>query len=220
MQNLDGIILWDLNSSGISSHPLALLTAVLPKAHLTSLSRMSGSGWLTTPSQSYGSSGSFLYTSSVCSFYLFLISSASTKSLPFMVLYCAHLWQKCSLDISYFPEEISSLSCSVVFFQFYTLIIDEGLVSQCCSLEICVFFGYIFPFLSCFSFLFFLQLFVRSPQKPLCLLAFLFLRDDFVHCLLYNIMDFPVHSSSGTLFTSSNHLNLFRSSASHSQIQA
>ena len=39
-----------LNSStGIPSHPLVLLTAVLPKAHLTLLSRMSGSGWLTTP---------------------------------------------------------------------------------------------------------------------------------------------------------------------------
>ena len=40
-----------LNSStGIPSHPLALLTAVLPKALLTLFSRMSGSGWLTTPS--------------------------------------------------------------------------------------------------------------------------------------------------------------------------
>ena len=38
------------SSTGIPSHPLALLTAVLPKAHLTSLSRMSGSWWLTTPS--------------------------------------------------------------------------------------------------------------------------------------------------------------------------
>ena len=38
-----------LNSSaGISLCPLALLTAVLPKAHLTSHSRISGSGWLIT----------------------------------------------------------------------------------------------------------------------------------------------------------------------------
>ena len=41
----------DLNSSaGISSHPLALLTALLLKAHWTLHSRMSGSGWLNTPS--------------------------------------------------------------------------------------------------------------------------------------------------------------------------
>ena len=40
-----------LNSStGIPSHSLALLTAVFPKASSTSHSRMSGSGWLTTPS--------------------------------------------------------------------------------------------------------------------------------------------------------------------------
>ena len=40
-----------LNSStGIPSHPLALLTAVIPKAYLISRSRMSGSGWLTISS--------------------------------------------------------------------------------------------------------------------------------------------------------------------------
>ena len=36
------------NSTGILSHPLALLIAVRPKADLTSLFRMFGSGWLTT----------------------------------------------------------------------------------------------------------------------------------------------------------------------------
>ena len=45
---------------------------------------MSCSGWLTTPSLSSGSSGSFSYSSSVYSFYLFLNSSASTRSLPFI----------------------------------------------------------------------------------------------------------------------------------------
>ena len=40
-----------LNSStGILSHPLSLLITVLPKAHLTLLSGISGSRWLTTPS--------------------------------------------------------------------------------------------------------------------------------------------------------------------------
>ena len=42
---------WDLNSSaGISLHPLALLIAVLLKTHLTSYTRMSGSGRQTTRS--------------------------------------------------------------------------------------------------------------------------------------------------------------------------
>ena len=40
-----------LNSSaGISLYPLALLTAVLLRGYLTLHSRLSGSGWLTTPS--------------------------------------------------------------------------------------------------------------------------------------------------------------------------
>ena len=41
----------DLNGfSGISSHPVLLLTAVLFKVHLTLYSRISVSGWLITPS--------------------------------------------------------------------------------------------------------------------------------------------------------------------------
>ena len=37
------------SSTGISSPPLALFIVMLPKAHLTSCSRMSGSNWVTTP---------------------------------------------------------------------------------------------------------------------------------------------------------------------------
>ena len=45
-----------LNSSGgIPSPPLALFVAMLPKAHLTSYSRMSGSRWVITPSWLSGS---------------------------------------------------------------------------------------------------------------------------------------------------------------------
>ena len=74
-----------LNSSTeIPLHPLVLFTVMLPKAHLTPHFRMSGSGWLTIPSQLSGSLRSFLYSSSVYSFHLFLISSVSTRSQPFL----------------------------------------------------------------------------------------------------------------------------------------
>ena len=44
---------------------------------------------------------------------------------------------KCSLGISNFLEEISSLSHSVVFLYFFALITEEGfLISPCCSLEL------------------------------------------------------------------------------------
>ena len=44
---------------------------------------------------------------------------------------------KCSLDISNFLEEISSLSFSIVFLYFFALIAEEDfLISPCYSLEI------------------------------------------------------------------------------------
>ena len=57
---------------------------ILPNAHLTSHSRMSGSRWVITPSWLSGSWRSFLYSSSVYSCHLFLISSASVRSIPFL----------------------------------------------------------------------------------------------------------------------------------------
>ena len=47
------------SSTGIPSPPLALFLAMLPKAHLTSHSRMSGSRWVITPSGLPGSWRSF-----------------------------------------------------------------------------------------------------------------------------------------------------------------
>ena len=48
------------NSAGISSPLPALFVVMLPKAHLTSQSRMSGSRWVMTPSWLSGSLRSFL----------------------------------------------------------------------------------------------------------------------------------------------------------------
>ena len=53
---------------------------MLPQAHLTSHSRMSGSRWVITPSWSSGSWRSFLYRFSIYSCHLFLISSASVAA--------------------------------------------------------------------------------------------------------------------------------------------
>ena len=56
--------IWN-SSAGIPSTSLALCVVMLPKAHLTSLSRMSGSRYVITPSWLSGSWRSFLYSSSV-----------------------------------------------------------------------------------------------------------------------------------------------------------
>ena len=60
---------------------------------------------------------------------------------------------KCSLGISDFLEEISSLSHSVVFLYFIALITEEGfLISPCYSLELCIQMGMLLLLLSHFSY--------------------------------------------------------------------
>ena len=82
----------------------------------------------------------------------------------------------CSLGITDFLEEISSLSHSVVLY-FFALITEEVFLFFYLSL---LFFGtlhlngYIFPFLLCFLHLFFSQLFVRPPQTAILLFCIFF----------------------------------------------
>ena len=75
--------IWN-SSAGIPSPSLALFAVILPKAHLTSHPKMSGSRWVIIPSWLSGSWRSFLYSSSVYYCHLFLISSASVRFLPFL----------------------------------------------------------------------------------------------------------------------------------------
>ena len=100
--------IWN-SSAEIPSPSLDLLTAVLPKAYLTSHSRMSGSGWVTTPwwlSESLSFFVQFFHVffpsllDLFCFYYIFTVS----------IVYWAHLWMKFSFDIFNFLEEISSLS--------------------------------------------------------------------------------------------------------------
>ena len=105
------------SSTGIPSPPLALFVVMLPKAHLTSHSRLSGSKWVITPSWL-----SFLYSSSVYSCHLFLISSYSVRSLPFLS-YIEPVFAWNVPLVSNFLEEISSLSHSIVFLYFFAFIL-------------------------------------------------------------------------------------------------
>ena len=91
------------SSAGMSSPPSALFIVMLPMAHLTSPSRMSGSRWGITLLWLSGSLRLFLYSSSLYSCYLFLIFSASVRSVPFL-----SFTVKCSLSIIF-------LNISLVF---------------------------------------------------------------------------------------------------------
>ena len=64
------------SAAGIPSPSLALFVVMLPKAQLTSHSKISGFRWVTIPSWLSRSLRPFLYSSLVYSFHLFLISSS------------------------------------------------------------------------------------------------------------------------------------------------
>ena len=74
--------IWN-SSTGMPPPPLALFLVMLPKAHLTSPSRMSGSRQVISPLWLSGSCRSVLSSSSMYSYNLFLPSSASVESIPF-----------------------------------------------------------------------------------------------------------------------------------------
>ena len=142
--------IWN-NSAGIPSPPLALLVVMLPKARLTSHSNMSGSRWLITPLWLSGSWRSFLYSPSVYSHRLFLISSASVRSISFLS-FIEPIFAWNDPLVSNFLEGISSLSHSIVSLHPLFLCIDHVRWLSYLSF---LFFGtlqwngYIFPFLFC-----------------------------------------------------------------------
>ena len=121
---------------------------------------------------------------------------------------------KCSLGISNFLEEISSLSHSVVFLCFFALITEEGfLISPCYSLEFWIQMGVSFLFSFPFPFLFFSQLFVNPPQAAILLFAFLFLGMVLIP-VSYTMSGILVHISSshikGTSGISRGHWGQFK----------
>ena len=126
--------IWN-SSTGIPSSPLALFVVMLPKAHLTSHSRMSDSRWVITPSWSSGSWRSFLCSSSVYSCHLFLISYASVRSiqiLSFMVPIFA--WNVPLVSLIFLKRSLV-FPILVFFPYFFALITEEGfLISPCCCL--------------------------------------------------------------------------------------
>ena len=155
--------IWN-GSAGIPSRPLALFLVMLSKACLTSHSGMSGSRWVITPSWLSGSLRSFLHSSSVYPCCLFLISYAYVRSIPFMSFIGPIFeWNVPSVSLIFLK---GSLVFPILLFSYISLhwSLRKAFLYPCYSLKLCIHSdGYIFPFLLCFSLLFFSQLFVRPP---------------------------------------------------------
>jgi len=180
--------IWN-SSIGIPSPPLALFIVMLPKALLSLHSRMSGFWSVITLSWLSGSWRSFLYRSSVYSYHLFLISSASVRSIPFLsfiepifawkVPLISLIFLKRSLVFPILLFSSISLHWSWRRLSYHSLLFFGNPHSN----------GYIFPFLLCFLLLFFSQLFESLLRLPFWFFAFLFLGDGLDLCLLYNVMN-------------------------------
>ena len=137
------------------------------------------------------------------SYYLLFV-----KSIPF-VLYYAHHCMKCSLGISNFLEEISSLSHSIVFFYFFALITEEGFfISPCYSLQLCIQMGISFLFSLAFPTLLFIAVCEASSDNHFAFLHFFFLEMVLLPASC-TMSQTSVHSSSGTLSIRSNPSNFF-----------
>ena len=119
---------------------------MLSKAHLTSHFGMSGSRWVITLSWLSGSWRSFLYSFSVYSYHLFLISSASVRSTPFLsFIEPIFTWNIPLLSLIFLKRSL--VFPIVLFSSFFALITKEGfLISPCYSLKLCIKMV-IFPFL-------------------------------------------------------------------------
>ena len=130
-------MIWS-SSTEIPSPPLALFIVMLPETHLTLHPGMwSCVQW----SHHHGylhNDDVFLYSSPMYSCHLFLISSASVRSIPFLSFIVPIFVWNIPL-VSNFLEDISSLSHSIVFLYFFAVITEEGfIISPCYSLEVCI----------------------------------------------------------------------------------
>ena len=104
--------IWN-SSTGIPTFPLSLFVVTL---HF----RMSDSRWLITLSWLSGSLKSFLYCSSGYSCYLFLISSASVRPIPFLFfIEPIFAWNVPLVSLIFLKRSL--LSHSIVFLYFFAL---------------------------------------------------------------------------------------------------
>ena len=97
---------------------------------------------------------------------------------------------KCSFDISYFLEEIYSLTLSVVFLFFFFFLHCSSKKAFSSLLVILWNSAFSWAYLSLsplLSLIFFPPLFVKPPQTNTLPSCISFLVDGFIHCLLYNM---------------------------------
>ena len=203
--------IWN-SSSGIPSPPLALFTVMLPQAHLTSHTRMSGSRWVITLSW-LSVSWFFLYSSSVYSCQLFLISSASVRSIVFLFFIVLILaWNIPLVSLIFLKRPLVFL-----ILLFSSISLQWSLRKAFLSLLVILWisaFKWVYLSFSPLSFasLLFSAICKASSDNHFAILHFFFLGMILITASC-TMSQTSVHSSSGTLSTWSNPSNLFATSS-------
>ena len=161
---------------------------MLPKAHLISHPRMSGSRWVITPSWLSGLWRSFLYSSSVYSCHLLLLYSASVMFIPFLSfivpifawkfpLVSLIFWKRCLVFSIPLPSSTSlHWSLQKAFLSLLAILWNSAFKWEYLSF-------FPLPFTSLFS----PAICKASSDNHFFLFAFLFLGDGLDHRLLYNV---------------------------------
>ena len=185
---------------------------MLSKAHLTSHCKMSGSRWVITPSWLSRLWRSFLYSSSVYSCHLFLISSASVRAIPFLsFIEPIFAWNVPLVSLIFLKR---SLVFPILLFSSISLhwLLRKAFLSLLAILGNSAF---KWVYLSFSPLLFISLLFTAickaSSHSHFAFLHFFFLGMVFIP--VFCTMSWTsVHSSSGTLSIRSSPLNLFLTS--------
>ena len=196
------------SSTGIPSPPLALFIMVLSKTHLTSHSRMSGSMWVITPLWLSASLRSFLFSSYVYSCHIFLISSASVRSIPFLsFIGPIFAWNVPLVSLIFLKR---SQSLPFYCFPLFLCIDHLGRLSYISLLlELFIQMDIYLSFSPLpFASLLFTTICKASSDNHFAFLHFFFLGVVFI-TVSYTMSWTSFHSSSGTWSIRSNHLNLF-----------
>ena len=184
---------------------------MLPKAHLTSHSRLSGSRW--SHHHDYLGRGEFFVLFFIYSCHLFLISSASVRSIQFL-----------SFIVPIFAWKVSLVS--LIFFKrsLVFLILLFSSTSFHCSLSkaflnlLAILWNYAFRWIYLsfsplpFTSLIFSAICKASLVNHFALLHFFFLGKILITASC-TMLKTSIHSSSGTLTIISNPLNLLATSA-------
>jgi len=146
---------------------------------------MSGSRWVIIALWLSGSWRSFLYSSSVYACHLFLISSASVRSIPFPSYFMPIFAYNIPLVSQFSSRDFQSFPfyCFPLF-----LCIDHwGMLSYLSLLSLELFIQLGICFLFSFAFSFSCQLSVRPSQTTILPFCMSFSWGWFDHCLLYNV---------------------------------